>query len=121
MTAEPSFFDAGGKVVAFARRDDPDTSHEAAREVSPHIRKVRLEVLEYAESCGRAGFTDAAMSAHFATHSSTYRTRRAELVDLGMIEDSGERVTLPDSGRRHAVWRITWKGLGQLQARDEAA
>jgi hypothetical protein len=123
ITDEPSFFDALGTVVAFARRTDPDTSREAAEVVSPVIRQVRLAVLQYAESCGAPGFTDVALNAHFASHSSTYRTRRRELVDLGMIEDTGERVTVGDGGRRHAVWRITWRGLGHLQPvpRDEAA
>lgn len=123
MTEQPQFFDATGTVVAFARRSDPNTSHEAATAASPLIRQVRLVVLRYAESCGAPGFTDVALNAHFASHSSTYRTRRRELVDLGMIEDTGERVTVGDGGRRHAVWRITWKGLGQLQPlpRDEAA
>jgi hypothetical protein len=123
MNDEPQFFDARGTVVAFARRTDPDTSREAAAAVSPLIRQVRLAVLQYAESCGAPGFTDVALNAHFASHSSTYRTRRRELVGLGMIEDTGERVTVADGGRRHAVWRITWKGLGQLQAvpRDQAA
>lgn len=116
MTDEPQMFDALGTVVAFARRSDLDTSKEAAAAVSPLIRQVRLAVLEYAESCGTPGFTDVALNAHFASHSSTYRTRRRELVDLGMIEDTGERVTVGEGGRRHAVWRITWKGMAQLQA-----
>jgi hypothetical protein len=124
MSDDPGFFDARGAVVAFARRSDLETSHEAARLVSPVIRQVRLAVLQYAESCGNAGFTDHAMNDHFDGHTtSTYRTRRRELVDLGMIEDTGARVKLPSSGRRHAVWRITWKGLDQLQEvpRSQAA
>lgn len=116
MNDEPQMFDAMGTVVAFARRSDLETSHEAARLVSPVIRQVRLAVLRYAESCGNAGFTDHAMNDHFDGHAtSTYRTRRRELVDLGLIEDTGARVKLPSSGRRHAVWRVTWKGLDQLQ------
>jgi hypothetical protein len=113
---EPQMFDALGTVVAFARRSDMATSHEAATAVSPVVRRVRLAVLRFAESCGNAGFTDHQMNDYFDGHAtSTYRTRRRELVDLGMIEDTGARVKLPSSGRHHAVWRITWKGLDQLQ------
>lgn len=120
---EPGFFDNGGKVLAFARRDDPDTSREAAESITPRIRQLQLAVLAYAASCEQVGFTDPAMNAHFGVTSSTYRTRRAELVDLGLVYDTGERVALgAGGGRKHAVWRVTSKGTALLQERrDEAA
>ncbi len=98
-------------VQAHARRDDLDTSHAAAEEVSPHIRELQAKVLDYARSRGRTGFTDVALNEHFETTSSTYRTRRSELVDKGLVEDSGERVALGGRGRKHALWRVTLKGL----------
>ena len=97
-------------VAAFARIGDPDTSHLAAEDITPRIRILQAAVLSFAASCRPFGFTDPALSAHFDTHSSTYRTRRAELVAMGMIEDSGERTCIGVSGRKHAVWRITNRG-----------
>ena len=97
-------------VAAFARIGDPDTSHLAAEDITPRIRILQAAVLSFAASCRPFGFTDPAMNDHFDTHSSTYRTRRAELVTMGMIEDSGERVCIGASGRKHAIWRITDRG-----------
>ena len=97
-------------VAAFARIGDPDTSHLAAEDITPRIRILQAAVLSFAASCRPFGFTDPAMNNHFETHSSSYRTRRAELVGMGMIEDSGERVCIGASGRKHAVWRITDRG-----------
>lgn len=121
MSDEPNFFDGKGTVIAFARRDDLDTSREAAASVTPRIRQLQIAVLEYALDCWPGGFTDPAMNAHFGVTSSTYRTRRAELVDMGMIHDTGERVTLGAGGRKHAVWRITDRGMVTLQAAQNKA
>jgi hypothetical protein len=100
---------------ALARIGDPDTSWEAANDISPSIRKLQADVLAYAAECGRSGFIDPEMNRHFGTHLSTYRTRRAELVVVGLIEDTGDRVALnPDGkGRKHAVWRITDRGKAE--------
>ena len=95
---------------AHARRDDIDTSHEAAEAVTPHIRELQARVLAFAKDRGAAGFTDVDLNRHFGTGLSTYRTRRSELVDKGLIEDSGERVRAGESGRRHALWRIADAG-----------
>lgn len=96
---------------AHARRDDLDTSFAAAEEVTPHIRELQALVLTYAKSCGLGWFTDVALNEHFETTSSTYRTRRSELVNKGLVGDSGERVALGGRGRKHALWRVTLKGL----------
>ena len=96
---------------AHARRSDLDTSVAAAEEVTPHIRELQALVLAFAKSCGRRGFTDVALNEHFETTSSTYRTRRSELVDKGLVEDSGERIALGGRGRKHALWRVTFKRL----------
>jgi hypothetical protein len=95
---------------AFARNTDPDTSHMAADGVSPHVRELQLKVLAYAAERGLGGFVDPEMNDHFGVTSSTYRTRRSELVAKRMIEDSGARLTIGGKGRKHAVWRITDKG-----------
>jgi hypothetical protein len=98
--------------LAHARRGDPDTSREAAEEVTPRIRELQAAVLRYAMQCGFRGFTDPAMNDYFDCRSSTYRTRRAELVALGLIEDTGNRIG-EGKGRKHAVWRITTAGYAK--------
>jgi hypothetical protein len=96
---------------AHARHRDPDTSHEAARSISPRLRELQEKVLAFAAD-RPDGFTDVDLNRHFDTHGSTYRTRRSELVDQGLIRDSGERKTL-GSGRRHVIWQITLAGLNK--------
>lgn len=90
---------------AHARRDDPDTSHEAAAAVSPLLNEVQRAVLAFAKRRGRDGFTDPELSAYFSCDGSTYRSRRAELVADGLIEDSGDRRRPEEGGRRFIVWR----------------
>ena len=108
MNTQPDMFAREPRAVA--RRGDLETSHLAAEDITPRIRILQAAVLSFAASCRPFGFTDPAMNNHFETHSSTYRTRRAELVGMGMIEDSGERICIGVSGRKHAVWRITDRG-----------
>lgn len=111
---------------AHARRGDPDTSHEAAEEVTPALRDLQALVLAYAVRRGASGFTDPEMNEDFGSHLSTYRTRRAELVGMGMVEDSGERLQVGGKGRKHAIWRVTAKGRAEhsrmsLAGLDQAA
>jgi hypothetical protein len=54
---------------------------------------------------GTQGFTDVDMCSYFQNNGSTYRTRRSELVDKGLIVDTGERMTLP-SKRRAIIWML---------------
>lgn len=99
--------------AAHARRSDPDTSHEAALGISGRVSEVQRAVLDYAATVGAAGFIDPDLAAHFGNSSSTYRSRRAELVGLGLIHDTGARKTVGEKGRRFAVWRITDKGRAE--------
>jgi hypothetical protein len=103
---QPDMF---GHNRAFARRSDPDTSHEAAAVVTPTLRKLQAEVLAFAASCGPQGFTDPELAEHFDCQGSTYRTRRSELVTMGLVMDSGQRRASP-AKRKFAVWRITERG-----------
>ena len=70
-------------------------------------------MLGFAADGGMKGFIDPELNDHFQVHSSTYRTRRAELVCMGLIEDSGERVSIGGAGRKHALWRITGRGVAR--------
>ena len=98
--------------IARARAGNPDTSREAAEEVTPRIRELQVDVLKFAAQCGGRGFKDPDMNDFFGVHSSTYRTRRSELVARGLIEDTGDRVG--EKGRKHAVWRCTPAGYAKL-------
>lgn len=95
-------------VMAFARRTDPGTSWEAARETTKRLRKLHKEVLQFAFERGARGFTDVDLGEFFDCQGSTYRTRRSELTARGYITDTGARIG--SKGRRHIVWAITAEG-----------
>lgn len=119
QTADPRFDPKGSVRVngylfapasdkrARARRTDPNTSHAAADFITPALREIQLQVLMWAQR--RGSFTDAELVRHFGG-GSTYRTRRAELVERGLIEDSGERVNVEGHRCKFAVWRLTPSG-----------
>jgi hypothetical protein len=87
------------------RRNAKNTSVEAAKSILFSLPNIEAAVYEYAAMRGTKGFTDDEMNDHFQTHKSTYRARRATLVDKGLVEDSGARVKGPN-GRNMTVWRI---------------
>jgi hypothetical protein len=97
-----------------ARRTDPETSHAAAASVE-NITRTQLVILRIMDVFGP--LTDGAI--HFMYDStgdrppvsdSGLRSRRAELVALGCVMDSGERVRLA-SGRMSIAWELTEKGM----------
>lgn len=112
MLEEPDLF-GNDNARAMARRTDPDTSHQAAKETTPRIRELQRQVLAFAAMREPLGFTDPQMNEHFAVVSSTYRTRRSELVDMELIHDTGLRLKSGGKGRPHAVWRITDNGRAE--------
>lgn len=94
--------------LARARRSDPETSHEAAASV--RVLRQRSYVLAAARVLG--DFTDFILQVRVREmypdqrfSDSGVRTRRSELVTLGLIEDSGSRTVLP-THRRAIVWRV---------------
>jgi hypothetical protein len=81
-----------GAPQPHARRTDPETSHEAARAIAPAADTIRAEVERWARGRGAEGFIDEELSAAYdAAESSSYRTRRAELTQAGIIVDSRRR------------------------------
>lgn len=104
---------------AHARRDDPETSHEAAKVISPKVKELQKRVLAYAAGDGRDGFTDRDLEAYMGDSGSTYRTRRAELTKLGLIESTGEKRYYPPKNHGHLVWRVTDEGI--KAAKEQAA
>lgn len=96
------------------RRNDMDTSIEAAERILGIKTVIQQRVWQYALGRGPEGFTDwelrYAMAERFESNNilqtSTYRTRRSELTRLGLIVDTGRRKTHPPGHRRHAIWQV---------------
>ena len=93
-------------LFALTRSDDPDTSREAAAYIHPHLTALQYKVLDWAKL--QRSFTDKEMVSSLqylhGGAESTWRTRRSELRDCGMIEPIG--TTTDGKGKRHTVWRI---------------
>lgn len=102
--------------VAHARRGDPATSRDAAASLSAdRLRASQQEVLAILREYGPLTDTGIAVAAHaerVAQSPSGLRTRRAELVALGKVADSGRREQLP-TGRNSIVWTVTPQGEAQ--------
>lgn len=100
---QPSLFEA------HARRTDPDTSHAAARSVTG-IRPSQVAVLKVLRQRLAGRGTDEQIAEAYANCSgvplqspSGLRTRRHELVERGLLADSGDRIRLR-TGRMAIVW-----------------
>lgn len=85
------------------RRDSPETSRQAANRVFPHLSNIQERVLVFIKNCPQ-GVTDLEISIYFEDDRSTYRTRRAELVAMGRIRNSGR--TIKQAGSRRTVWEF---------------
>lgn len=103
MSTQPNLFD-----VAHARRTDPSTSHAAAASVR-RIRESQADVLSVIRNCGPIsdeGMIRAYRSMGMPWQSdSGLRTRRSELVALGVVRDSGGK-TKTASGRKTILWKV---------------
>jgi hypothetical protein len=97
-------------MTAHARRTDPVTSHEAAASVQ-HITRTQLMILAALRE--RGPLTDEQLVLHFRGLSvaspSGLRSRRAELVEAGLVHPHGYGLTA--SGRRTIIWQATPKEM----------
>lgn len=89
---------------AHSRRTDPETSHAAARSVS-RVREARERILRALKTHGPMTDGEIFPHVHNFMSPSGARSRRNELVDEGLVEDSGKR-GLTESGRATIVWRV---------------
>jgi hypothetical protein len=98
---EPTMFDA-----ARARSTDPETSHFAAASVTNQttIRAKIVRILISAELTDEE-ILDGFIKRGWSGTPSGVRTRRCELVESGVVEDSGRR-RLTDARRESIVWRL---------------
>lgn len=117
----------GGEHVAHARSTDPNTSHAAARSVKPEIMRVlhRVQLMLLAIEPDTHNGLWGKYLAHADDNGwplvsmSGFRTRVAELVAAGLVEDSGRRAVLP-TGRRSTIWRVTAAGAEALNRKGAA-
>lgn len=113
MDKEPQqldMFDEPVRPGSLVRAIDPPTSHESARRLK-ELGKIQMQVLACIAKLGRA--TDLEINtwcnANFGERAeSTYRKRRGELVDLGLVADTG--LVRMQAGRNRAVWELTVRG-----------
>jgi hypothetical protein len=80
------------------------TSAAAARQITP-AATLRLTVLRFIEQRGMLGATDEEIQSGLAMNPSTQRPRRVELVNIGIVADSGT-TRRTKSGRAATVWVI---------------
>lgn len=74
------------------RTNDQDTSVAAAKSVEPTLTQKRMAVLELLRNAGPRGLTDYEIAQNWPqAPESTYRKRRSELADMGLVADSGRR------------------------------
>lgn len=110
-----------------ARASDPDTSHEAAASITlGQLRARQRDVLHILAGLGGSG-TDEEIAAELATpfgrtaygrqSPSGIRTRRAELVERGLVVDSQARARTA-SNRRTTVWELTPLGRQLTRGND---
>jgi len=99
---------------------DPSTSHQAAASIldTRTTMRVILHILAKGNATDEViGYVyDGLVDADRAPMASPsgLRSRRAELVDLELVEDSGDRRPL-STGRRAIVWQITDLGRSHVR------
>ena len=86
-----------------------DTSADAADLARAGAATQRDRVLAAIRGAGEAGLTDEELQQGLELHGSTERPRRIELVERGLIQDSGRR-RATSTGRQAAVWVACWPG-----------
>lgn len=106
------------RTDAHARSDDPWTSHAAAASVSgERLRTSQADVLAVLAEMGESTDWDLVPAYHRAAvrgevqrqSDSGIRTRRDELTEAGLVENTGREVRLP-SRRMATVWRASAAG-----------
>lgn len=90
--------------MPFARLTDPETSHEAAESVT-NITPLKQEILQklMTPMTDRDLYALLFTSSRLIVTESGVRSRRAELVQAGLVKDTGARQKL-NTGRNAIVW-----------------
>ena len=98
MNGQLAFDDAPGLVQA----NHPDTSRAAALGVLPRTGTQRRRVYDYLVRQGDLGASDYELQHWLEMDGNTERPRRVELVNAGLVVDSGRTVAI--HGRPMIVW-----------------
>lgn len=89
-----------------SRRSDPFTSKEAGRSIGGGVNRLQKMVLDFImlhRGCTDREMVDALRKEHGGSES-TYRTRRSELEDMGLVEQLGE---VEIGKKKHRTWTAT--------------
>lgn len=100
------------------RLTDPETSREAAISLS-NLRLSQSVILNAVREwgpCSDEEIYDFVSGFHRISVSGA-RTRRKELVDMGLVRDSGQR-NITKSGRRTIMWEITDEARSRVRVRE---
>jgi hypothetical protein len=82
-----------------------ETSVAAAESIRPFMNALQQKVLDYLRECGTKGATDEEGIEVTGLCQNTYRPRRIELCDMGLVVKSWD--TRPTrSGRAAVVWKV---------------
>ena len=79
------------------------TRRDAAERIKTDAKRLRARVLNYLIGCGAEGATDEEIQVALDLAGNTQRPRRRELVQAGLVRDSGRLRPTP-SGRMATVW-----------------
>lgn len=107
--ALPSWYRSDVTPDVRARRDDHDTSHEAAQFARRNASALRARCLEALQAAGARGLTDFELADRIGSQQTSAGRRRLDLERAGLVEHAGTTRPAP-SGASAKVWRTTTKG-----------
>jgi|688.fasta_scaffold127181_3 DNA-binding MarR family transcriptional regulator len=105
-------------IEPLARNTDPETSHEAAADVSFRASAHRLLAMQALDRFG--ALTDYELAARTGLQQNSIGKRRKDCQDAGMVERlldaDGNSIKRPaPSGSKALVWTLTEKGRNYLR------
>lgn len=103
--ALPSWYRADVTPDVRARRDDEDTSHEAACIARRGASELRTRCLAALQAAGAHGLTDFELAERIGSQQTSAGRRRLDLERAGLVEYAGTKRPAP-SGAPARVWRI---------------
>jgi hypothetical protein len=96
-------FDGFEPVDKYQRHSE--TSKDAARDIESSASTLRAKVYQFLSASGGYGATDEELQIALEMNPSTQRPRRVELVEKGLVRDSG-KVRKTRSNRNAVVWVV---------------